>query len=180
MAAKNAGPPLNTPDNEGAQTLSADGREIYFTACNRRDGYGLCDIYYSKWNGQQWSVPQNIGSPVNSKYKETQPSLSPDGRTLYFSSNRPGGKGGLDLWQATMQPDGQWSEPINLGDSINTAGEEQSPFIHSDNESLYFSSTGLTGLGRFDLFLSRKKPKEDGVVPKIWDIRLTLILMRKD
>lgn len=154
--AKFAGAPLNTPDNEGAQTLSADGKEIYFTACNRRDGYGLCDIYYSQWNRQSWTIPMNIGAPVNTKFKETQPSLSPDGRTLYFASNRTGGKGGLDLWQSTLQQDGNWSEPINLGDSINTPGEEQSPFIHPDNQTLYFSSTGLMGLGRFDLFVTRK------------------------
>jgi outer membrane protein OmpA-like peptidoglycan-associated protein/tetratricopeptide (TPR) repeat protein len=163
--ARFAGAPLNTPDNEGAQTLSADGKEIYFTACNRRDGYGLCDIYYSRWNGQDWTIPQNIGAPVNTKFKETQPSLSPDGHTLYFASNRTGGKGGLDLWQSTLQQDGNWSEPINLGDSINTAGEEQSPFIHPDNQTLYFSSTGLTGLGRFDLFVTRKNNQGKWIKP---------------
>ncbi|HEX3009321.1 MAG TPA: OmpA family protein, partial [Bacteroidales bacterium] len=163
---KNAGAPLNTFDNEGAQTLSADGKEMYFTACNRRDGLGLCDIYYSYWNGKTWAIPLNIGAPVNSRFKETQPSLSPDGRTLYFASNRPEGKGGLDLWQSTLQEDGSWSEPVNLGDSINTPGEEQSPFIHPDNVSLYFSSTGLPGLGRFDLFLSRKKQDGTWSTPK--------------
>lgn len=154
--ARSVGMPLNTADNEGAQTLSADGQEMYFTACNRKGGYGLCDLYYSKWIGNQWSIPKNVGAPVNSKSKETQPSLSPDGRTLYFASNRPGGKGGLDLWQSTLQSDSTWSEPVNLGDSINTTGEEQSPFIHPDNTTLYFSSTGLPGLGRFDLFFTKK------------------------
>lgn len=163
--AANAGFPLNTADNEGAQTLSADGRAMYFTACNRKDGLGLCDIYYSYWNGNSWTIPRNIGAPVNSKYKETQPSLSPDGRTLYFSSNRPGGKGGLDIWQSTIQANGSWSSPENLGDSINTSGDEQSPFIHPDNTSLYFSSTGLPGLGRFDLYLSRKKSQSEWSKP---------------
>lgn len=164
--AQNAGIPLNTPDNEGAQTLSADGKEMYFTACNRKSGLGLCDIYYSYWNGKIWVTPKNLGAPVNSRYKETQPSFSPDGRTLYFASNRPGGKGGLDIWESTLQDDGTWSEPVNLGDSINTAGEEQSPFIHPDNESLYFSSTGHPGMGRFDLFLSRKKADGTWSAPK--------------
>lgn len=164
--AENAGMPLNTADNEGAQTLSADGKEMYFTACNRKSGLGLCDIYYSYWNGKVWTTPRNLGAPVNSRYKETQPSLSPDGRTLYFASNRPGGKGGLDLWQSTQQEDGTWSEPVNLSDSINTSGEEQSPFIHPDNESLYFSSTGLQGMGRFDLFLSRKNSEGGWSKPK--------------
>lgn len=154
--AENLGPPLNTSDNEGAQSLSADGKEMFFTACNRKGGMGLCDIYYSRWDGEQWTIPLNLGAPVNSRYKETQPSISPDGRTLFFSSNRPGGKGGLDLWKSTLQGDSIWGEPVNLGDSINTAGEEQSPFIHPDNSTLYFSSTGLPGLGRFDLFLTRK------------------------
>jgi outer membrane protein OmpA-like peptidoglycan-associated protein/tetratricopeptide (TPR) repeat protein len=164
--AQNAGMPLNSPDNEGAQTLSADGKEMYFTACNRKSGLGLCDIYYSYWNGKAWVSPKNLGAPVNSRYKETQPSLSPDGRTLYFASNRPGGKGGLDLWQSSLQEDGTWSKPVNMGDSINTSGEEQSPFIHSDNESLYFSSTGWPGMGRFDLFLSRKKDNGEWSRPK--------------
>jgi outer membrane protein OmpA-like peptidoglycan-associated protein len=164
--ARNVGPPLNTFDNEGAQTLSADGKEMYFTACNRRDGQGLCDIYYTKFNGEVWTIPENIGRPVNTNYKETQPSLSPDGHTLYFASNRPGGKGGLDIWQSTLRNDGTWSEPINLGDSINTAGEEQSPFIHADNKSLYFSSTGWPGLGRFDLFLSRRKLDDTWSIPQ--------------
>jgi len=164
--AQNIGSPLNTFDNEGAQSLSADGKEMYFTACNRKGGYGLCDIFYSRWDGQMWTEPINIGSPVNTRYKETQPSLAPDGRTLYFSSNRPGGIGGLDLWQSTLLDDGSWGEPLNLGDSINTAGEEQSPFIHPDNSTLYFSSTGLTGLGRFDLFLTRKKSNGTWDKPK--------------
>lgn len=164
--AEDAGAPLNTSDNEGAQTLSADGREMYFTACNRKGGHGLCDIYYSNWNGKTWSAPRNIGPPVNTRYKETQPSLSPDGRILYFASNKPGGKGGLDLWQSTRNEDGSWSEPENMGDSINTEGEEQSPFIHPDNVSFYFSSTGLPGLGRFDLFLSRKQPDGKWSKPK--------------
>lgn len=164
--AKDVGYPLNTRDNEGAQTLSADGKEMYFTACNRREGYGLCDIYYSRFNGETWTTPVNIGTPVNTRYKETQPSLSPDGHTLYYACNRPEGKGGLDIWQSSLQEDGTWTEPVNLGDSINTSGEEQSPFIAADNRTLYFSSTGLTGMGRFDLFVTRKKDDGTWSTPK--------------
>ena len=151
---------VNTPDNEGAQTLSADGRIMVLTACNRDDGVGGCDLYISWFKNNEWTAPVNLGPTVNSKSKDTQPSLSPDGRTLYFSSNRENGKGRMDIWKTYYNDDGTWTEPENLGDSINTTGDEQSPFIHPDNKTLYFSSDTWPGMGRPDLFLSRKK--EDG------------------
>jgi flagellar motor protein MotB len=153
---KNAGSPLNTPDNEGAQTISGDGRFMVFTACNRSDGLGRCDLYWSVKEGDQWSIPKDLGKPVNSPYRETQPSITPDGRTLYFSSDRPGGKGQHDIWVSYRESNELWSSPENLGDSINTAGTEMSPFIHPDNQSLYFSSNGHIGLGGYDLFVSRR------------------------
>jgi outer membrane protein OmpA-like peptidoglycan-associated protein len=153
---KNAGPPLNTADNEGAQTLTGDGRYMVFTACNRSDGLGRCDLYYSVKEGDKWSVPKNLGKPVNTSYRETQPSLSSDGRTLYFSSDRPGGQGLHDIWVSHRDEYGQWSQPENLGDSVNTSGVEMSPFIHPDNQSLYFSSDGHIGLGGYDLFVARR------------------------
>jgi outer membrane protein OmpA-like peptidoglycan-associated protein len=153
---KNAGRPLNTADNEGAQTISGDGRYMIFTACNRGDGIGRCDLYASSKEGDIWSLPINLGNPVNTKYRETQPSISPDSRTLYFSSDRPGGKGLHDIWVSHRDENGQWSTPLNLGDTINTEGEEMSPFIHPDDQSLYFSSDGLIGLGGYDLFISRR------------------------
>lgn len=152
---KNAGRPLNTGDNEGAQSITGDGRYMIFTACNRSDGLGRCDLYESVFDGNSWSIPENIGSPVNSKFRETQPSLSSDGRTLYFASDRPGGKGYHDIWVSYRQDNGKWTAPMNLGDSINSAGIEMSPFIHPDNNSLYFSSDGFLGLGGYDLFISR-------------------------
>jgi outer membrane protein OmpA-like peptidoglycan-associated protein len=151
---KNAGVPLNTPDNEGAQSLTADGRTLWFTACNRRSGQGMCDLYYSTWEGDKWSSPKNAGSPINSRYSEKHPSVSADGRRLYFTSNRPGGKGSYDIWMSERTED-TWSDPVNLGDSVNTPGLEQSPFIHPDQQSLYFSSTGWPGMGQGDLFLTR-------------------------
>jgi outer membrane protein OmpA-like peptidoglycan-associated protein len=153
---KNAGSPLNTGDNEGAQTLSGDGRLMIFTACNRKDGLGRCDLYYSVKEGDRWTMPRNLGKPVNSSYRETQPSVTPDGRTLYFSSDRPGGQGQHDLWVSRRDEDDQWSAPENLGKTINTGGIEMSPFIHPDNQSLYFSSNGHIGLGGYDLFVSRR------------------------
>ena len=156
----NAGPPLNTPDNEGAQSMTADGELLYFTACNRNDGKGRCDIYLSRRKDGTWSRPLNLGAPVNSRYSEKHPSVSADGRVLYFSSDRPGGKGSYDIWMSTRTGD-TWSAPVNLGDSINTPGLEQSPFIHPDGQTLYFSSDGWPGMGRGDLFFSRKG--EDGL-----------------
>ncbi len=153
---KNAGSPLNTGDNEGAQTLSGDGRLMIFTACNRKDGLGRCDLYYSIKEGDRWTMPRNLGKKVNSSYRETQPSVTPDGRTLYFSSDRPGGKGQHDLWVSRRDEADQWSFPENLGETINTSGIEMSPFIHPDNQSLYFSSDGHIGLGGYDLFVSRR------------------------
>ncbi len=149
------GEPLASEQNEGAPSITADGRKIYFTACNRDDGYGSCDIYVAERSGESWSKPKNIGSPVNSHAWEAQPSVSADGRTLYFASNRSGGIGKMDIWKANMKDDGSWSEPVNLGDVINTSGNEMSPFIHLDGRTLYFASDGHTGMGGMDLFVTR-------------------------
>jgi outer membrane protein OmpA-like peptidoglycan-associated protein/tetratricopeptide (TPR) repeat protein len=151
------GPPINTNGNEGAQSITADGKFIYFTACDRSDGFGMCDIYFSMADSEgRWSKPENLGEPVNSWYSDKHPAISADGRALYFTSNRPGGKGDYDLWVSEKR-DGSWGKPVNLGDSINTPGTEQSPFIHPDQSSLYFSSNGWPGMGKGDIFLSRQK-----------------------
>ncbi len=165
-AAKPVGPPLNTSGNEGAQTISADGKIMVFTGCNRKDGIGRCDLYFSRKIADNWSIPQNMGKPINTTSKETQPSISADGTTLYFASDRPGGKGSLDIWKSTLNIDGTWGNPINLGDSVNTPFDEQSPFIHPDNQTLYFSSKGWPGMGKFDLFVSRKKNDTLWTTPK--------------
>ncbi len=156
----NAGKPLNTSGNEGAQSISVDGKLMYFTACNRSDGKGRCDIYLSKVNPEGWSEPVNIGSPVNSEYWEAQPSISPDGKTLFFVSNREGGIGKKDIWYSTLRDDNTWSVPVNLGENINTSNDEQSPFIHSDNNTLFFASEGRIGMGGFDLYKSTRN--DDG------------------
>ncbi len=155
---------INTLKNEGAQSLSANGKILFFTACNRSGGFGSCDIYYSEKNGGKWSSPQNVGSPVNTKSWETQPSFSPDNKYLYFSSNRSGGKGGKDIWRAEFLGFSggkiKWGEPENLGDSINSKGNEISPFIHANNENFYFASDYHIGMGGFDLFSSKQKTDE--------------------
>jgi outer membrane protein OmpA-like peptidoglycan-associated protein/Tol biopolymer transport system component len=149
-------PPINTEGSEGAQTISADGKTMVFTACLRSDSYGSCDLYISKKKGKNWSKPVNMGNIINTSYKESQPSLSADGNTIYFVSNRPEGKGKFDIWKSTLNPSGTWSAPENLGDSINTAEDELAPFIHYDNQTLYFSSEGHLGMGGSDIFISRK------------------------
>jgi len=156
---KDAGYPLNTPDNEGAQSISANGKIMVFTVCNRKGIIGRCDIYYSEKEGDKWSFPKNMGEPINTTAKETQPSLSADGTSIYFASDRPGGKGGLDIWISNRNDNGTWQIPVNLGDSVNTPEDEMSPFIHPDNVTLYFSSNGHIGMGGFDIFVARRNDK---------------------
>jgi outer membrane protein OmpA-like peptidoglycan-associated protein/Tol biopolymer transport system component len=146
---------INTPQyNEGAQSITQDGKVLFFTGCNRPDGLGRCDIYISQKKGDDWGKPFDISPPVNTTGWESQPSISSDGRTLYFVSNRKGGYGGYDIWKSTLTEKG-WSDPENLGPNINTSMDEQSPFIHPDDSTLYFCSNGWPGLGGMDLFVSR-------------------------
>lgn len=141
--------------NEGAQTLSPDGKYLFFTGCNRPDGLGRCDIYVSHREGKDWGEPYNVGQPVNSEFWESQPAISPDGRTLYFISNRPGGFGGYDIWKSTITDDAKWGPAINLGPEINTPFDENTPFLHVDGKTLYFSSNGWPGFGNKDIYFSR-------------------------
>ncbi len=150
---------INTPENEGAQALSADGSLLFFTACNRPGGFGNCDIYYSFFNGKKWSTPRNAGNMINSGSWDAQPTITSDNRFLYFSSGRAGGKGKKDIWRAeiiTINDNGtiKWNHPQNAGSVINTAGDEISPFIHPNNKSFYFVSDFHPGMGGMDLFLS--------------------------
>lgn len=147
---------INTPDNEGAQTISADGKLIVFTACNRKDGSGGCDLYFTERIRQKWSTPKNMGKPINTSSWESQPSLSANGTALYFASTRPGGSGGSDIWVTFRQKDQSWSTPLPLDTTINTSSDDQSPFIHADNKTLYFMSKGHRGMGEFDLFMAKK------------------------
>jgi outer membrane protein OmpA-like peptidoglycan-associated protein/tetratricopeptide (TPR) repeat protein len=149
---------VNTQENEGAQNISQDGQWLVFTGCNRRDGFGSCDIYISYLNDKGWSEAINLGGKINSEQWESQPCLSPDKKDLYFASRRPGGRGGSDIYVSHLQPNGKWGDPENLGEVINTAADEQCPFIHADNQTLYFTSSGLPGYGDADLFYIRKGP----------------------
>ncbi len=149
---------VNTPFNEGAQHISQDGKWLVYAGCNFPDGYGSCDIYISVLTAAGWSKRQNLGEPINSESWESTPCLSPDKQALYFSSNRPGGYGGSDIYVSRLLPSGRWSVPQNLGPHINTIGDESAPFMHADNETLYFTSSGLQGYGGKDIFFSKKLP----------------------
>lgn len=164
--AMNLGRPINTDDNEGAQTITADGKQLFFIGCNRKTGLGSCDIYRSLRNGRKWGNPENLGSPVNSSKWESQPSISSDGKTLYFVSNRSGGIGGMDIWVTSLAPNGEWTVPRNLGDVINTPYSEETPFIHPDGRTLYFTSNGHPGMGEKDIYMTRKDSVGNWSTPK--------------
>lgn len=147
---------INTPLNEGAQNISQDGKMLVFTGCNFPNGSGSCDLYYSMQTPKGWSEPLNFGEPINTEFWESQPCLSPDKRFLYFTARDPSGLGGSDIWMSERLPNGEWKNPVNLGANINTPGNESCPFIHADNQTLYFTSDYLPGYGGSDLFVVRK------------------------
>ena len=147
---------INTNLNEGTCTISADGRKLIFTSCVGRQGYGSCDLYESLRIGEEWTKPRNLGPNVNSPEWESQPSLSADGRTLYFVSDRRGGVGRRDIWVSHLTEQNQWTRARNVGKPVNTVYDEISPFIHANNRVLYFASNGLVGFGGYDIFLSEK------------------------
>lgn len=149
---------VNTPDNEGAQSISSDGTWLVFTACNRRDdgSQGSCDLYWSQLKNKVWTKPVPFSAAINSSEWDSQPTISADSKTIMFSSRRPGGKGKEDIWVTMRQTGGKWSKPQNMGPGINTGGVEQTPFLHPDGQTLYFASDSLPGMGGLDLFVVRR------------------------
>ncbi|MEI9956696.1 MAG: OmpA family protein [Ferruginibacter sp.] len=147
---------VNTNFNEGAQNISQDGQWIIFTGCNYPEGQGSCDLYISYKTDKGWSEAENLGPMINTDFWESSPSLSPDKRDLYFSSAISGGFGGKDIWVSHRSITGKWSRPENLGPAVNTPGDESYPFMHADNETLYFTSNGHPGYGGSDLFFTKK------------------------
>lgn len=152
-------PLINTKFNEGTCTISADGRKLIFTSCTGRKGFGSCDLFETTKLGDTWSEPVNLGPNVNSSDWESQPSLSADGRVIYFVSDRRGGFGRRDIWYAKQNDKGIWEKAQNMGAPINTQWDEISPFIHVNNKVLYFASSGLTGFGGYDIFYSEREPE---------------------
>lgn len=181
--AENLGGPINTLGNEGAQALSVDGKHLFFTACSRPDGFGSCDIYYSYRTGNTWSVPVNLGEKLNSRTWDSQPSISSDGKSLYFASAREGSLGQMDIWLSTKKEDGRWGIPENMGSIINTPGRDMSPFIHPDNQTLFFASDGHPGMGKLDIFYSRRQadgswgqPENIGYPINTWGEEMSLVV----
>ena len=152
---------INHPQtNEGAQSISQDGKLLFYTVCEGRNDYGGCDLYFAEVVNGRWTKAKNMGSTINGPDWDTQPSISADKKNLYYTSKRKGGEGGSDIWMSTRATDGSWGNPVNLGSTINTAGDDASPFIHPDNQTLYFMSKGHPGFGLDDIFYSRRQ--EDG------------------
>jgi outer membrane protein OmpA-like peptidoglycan-associated protein/tetratricopeptide (TPR) repeat protein len=143
---------INTASNEGTCTISADGKVLIFTSCQGQISMGGCDLYISYREGNDWSRPVNLGPEVNSRHWDSQPSLSADGRKLYFVSERPGGIGSRDIWVSYRDEENEWQQAVNPGTAINTERDEVSPFIHVNGQTLYFASKGYPGFGGYDLY----------------------------
>ncbi len=164
--ARNIGAPINTEFHNSNLALSADGNTLFLYTDN-----GNGDIMYSEKKGSSWSEPVSIGPMINSLgYKESSVCLSPDGGTLYFSSNRPGGYGGSDIYFSTKDTKGQWKRAKNLGSEINTKFDDDGPFVDFTGKFMYFSSKGHEGMGGYDIYKSEfdsaamtwKKPENMG------------------
>ncbi len=145
---------VNTPENEGSQSVSANGKLLIYTGCNRKGGYGMCDLYFTEYINGKWMPVKNIGPPINTNQWEAQPFLSADGQTLYFCRDPKGGRGNIDIWTSQRLENGEWGTPKKLPETINSKGKEQVPFLHPDGQTLYFSSDGHPGMGRADIYLS--------------------------
>ena len=151
--------------NEGAGTLTPDGRFIVFTKCAGDDGMyggglkglGSCDLFISRRIGDRWTKPENLGTPVNSRAWESQPSMGSDGRSLYFvrGQRMRDGMKGMDIYMCRLQDDGSFSKPEKVKGQVNTPMQEESPQIHPDGRTLFFSSDGHAGMGGLDIFVSR-------------------------
>ena len=147
---------FNSPLNEGAHALSPDGNYLIFSSDNRQDGFGSSDLYLSFKQNGQWTRPTNMGPAFNNAAWDGQPCFGLDGLILFYASARPGGMGGRDIWYMYQLSAGKWSNPINAGPSINTAEDEESPFVHFDGQSMYFMRNSKEGLGGYDLYIARK------------------------
>lgn len=150
---------INSPENEGTCSISADGKTLVFTSCFGRKSFGSCDLYISRLIGEEWTEPINMGDAINSPYWESQPSLSADGNTLYFVSDR-NKRSGKDIFVSYRDSQGVWSPAEALPAIINTPKDEYSPFIHANGKTLFFSSNGHLGLGGLDLFSSEFENNE--------------------
>ena len=162
---------INIKYNDAAASLSPDGKTLFLYY---EEGEG--DIYTSTRNGEAWSEPKPLNKNINTAmFWETCASVTSDGKKLFFASNRPGGIGELDIYMSQLDAKGDWGKAVNLGPIINTPNNEDSPFIHHDGTTLYFSSDGHPRLGNSDIFVSEfvnnkwKKPENMGYPLNSWE-----------
>ncbi len=171
---KSMSTPFNDKNNsQGAISITIDNNHLYLTICENNQ---FCDIWVSDYEDGEWTALKNMGGAINGRRSwESQPSISSDGKTLYFSSIRPGNLGfdlddqasqTSDIWMSKMGDDGIWKPAVNLGNVINSQGNEKSPYIHSDSQTLYFSSDGRDGLGGYDIYYSKMKADGKWTEPK--------------
>lgn len=146
---------INTENHECAVALSPDGEKLFLY-----DDDNNGDFYVSSRQGDDWTTPQAMGKPINSRYREISLSINREGNRIFFSSDRPGGYGGFDIWMSELNADSTWGEPVNLGPNVNTPDNEDAPFIHPDDNILYFSSTGHMGMGGYDIYMSKELNRE--------------------
>lgn len=171
--AKNMGKPINSLFNEGAPTISPDGQSFIFTACQmgqsfgpERNGAGSCDLFFARKVGNSWEKPINLGPEINTSNWETQPSLSIDGKTLYFiRGSKDNRNRRSDIYTSILMETGKWSLPKPLSNIVNTSGNEQSLFIHPDGKTLYFASDGHPGMGGLDIFMTQLQENGEWTKP---------------
>ena len=149
-------PNINTQESEGMPNISGDGKTLIFALSVSKSRYPNYDLYISEKIGNEWTKPIVMGPEINTNSKESEPCLSADGRTLYFTSRRKGGYGAEDIYVSYKKDDGTWTPSQNLGPSINTSKREVTPFIHADGKTLYFASDGYVGFGGTDIYYSNK------------------------
>ena len=161
--AQNIGTPVNTKTHDACVALSADAQQmlIYRTSTDGLSG----DLYTTQATGRGWTNPEKLGPQINTEYKEVSACFSPDGNSIVFSSDKPGGAGGKDLYRVVKLPNDKWSLATNMGNIINTKYDEDAPFINADGTTLYFSSKGHETIGEFDIF--KCAIKENGTFGKI-------------
>lgn len=156
------GSTINTPGHDASVALSFDGTMLFIY----RDDNGDGNLYFSNRNGNDWTTPEKFPEPINSKYRETHASMSIDQSVVYFTSNRKGGYGGLDIYRVKKLPNGKWSKAQNLGPQINTPYDEEGPYLHPDGTSLFFASKGHNTMGGYDIFISYVDEDDKWSVPE--------------
>lgn len=159
---ENITPQIQSDGDQYVSSISHDGTNLFLT---REDNFNS-DIYISTYDDGQWTKSRSLPKPVYSKYWESHGSISKDGRTLYFTSNRRGGYGAMDIYKTVLDEEDEWTDPTNLGSTINTSLSEDTPFITEDGKSLYFSSQGHNSMGGYDIYVSTMDDEGNWTEPR--------------